>query len=148
MATSALHREEEITPEMIEAVATTGLDDVSREYITNRLKSLPEYLEVLGARVTALTVQDADEAVRKSYAKWGTARDVFKEITNTLRRELSLTTILVIEQEQQRYFAPKEPLFGAEFAARFNTSGVFELDEAAKCLALGRSTAACFTLTF
>jgi hypothetical protein len=124
----------------------TELDDVSREYITNRLKSLPGFLEVLGARVTTLTVQDAGEAVGLSYAKWGTAKDAFKEITNTLRRELSLTTILVIEQNQQRYFAPREPLFGTEFADYFKADGVYELDEAAKRLALGRPTASVFHL--
>jgi hypothetical protein len=124
----------------------TGLNDYSRQYITERLANLPQYLGVLGASVTTLAVQDAQEAVSRPYAKWGTVKKVFEEITNTLRRELSLTTILVIEQKQRGYFAPREPLFGTEFAEKFKTAGAYELDEAAKCLALGRPTASVFHL--
>ena len=38
------------------------------------------------------------------------------------------------------------PLFGSLFAEKFLKNGVFELDEAAKCTALGRPTAAVFHL--
>jgi hypothetical protein len=52
----------------------------------------------------------------------------------------------VLEAERQRYFKPSDPLFGGQFVARFSTDGVYELDEAAKCIALGRPTAAVFHL--
>ena len=45
-----------------------------------------------------------------------------------------------------RYYKPDDYLFGLEFDLKFSDTGVFELDEAAKCLALGRSTAAVFHL--
>src|SRR5262249_16155953 len=40
---------------------------------------------------------------------------------------------------------PNVPLFGAEVAAKF-PSAIFDIHEAAKCVALGRSTAAVFHL--
>ena len=125
----------------------TDLDDISREYIANQAKGSPRisrrawgaryglnYSRRRGSRSHVLC-EMGDSA--------GRLQGNYKYIAPC---SSSLTTVLVIEQEQQIYFAPKEPLFGAEFAAKFKTSGVFELDEAAKCLALGRSTAAVFHL--
>jgi hypothetical protein len=48
--------------------------------------------------------------------------------------------------QENALFAPKEPLFGGDFAEKFKTNGAFELDEAAKCRALSRPTAAVFHL--
>jgi hypothetical protein len=53
--------------------------------------------------------------------------------------------MFVIESGKQRYFEPSEPLFGPNVEAGF-VSVAFELDEAAKCFALSRSTAAVFHL--
>lgn len=79
-------------------------------------------------------------------ATWGTVKDCVEDITNTLRRELSLKIVLVLQSQEANYFAPKAPLFGQNFAEKFKVNGAFELDEAAKCLALSRSTAAVFHL--
>ena len=53
--------------------------------------------------------------------------------------------MLVLSTESAKFFAPNEPLFGKEFQTKFSSSG-FELEEASKCMALGRSTAAVFHL--
>ncbi len=124
----------------------TPLDDTDRVYLRVRLKKIYEHLEALGADVTAISVADADRAIGQSWAKFGTARTVFDEICHTLHRELSLKTVLVLQSQDSHYYAPKNPLFGREFAMKFRTAGVFELDEAGKCYALGRPTAAVFHL--
>ena len=69
-----------------------------------------------------------------------------EEIRNTLKRELSLLKIFVLEAKAQTYFEPKAPHFGEVFGVKFQTAGVFEVDEAAKCIALSRPTAAVFHL--
>jgi hypothetical protein len=51
-----------------------------------------------------------------------------------------------LSQIEAEYFAPIEPIFGEDVAKKFSTEGAFEIDEAAKCLALGRATAAVFHL--
>ena len=72
--------------------------------------------------------------------------EAYNNLTNTLEHELSTIFLFALEADKKRYFEPKEPLFGSEFAAKFQTGGIFELDEAAKSLALGRPTAAVFHL--
>jgi hypothetical protein len=124
----------------------TKLADPDRAHITARLQEFPEHLRTLGARVTILAVQDAEKDIARQWATWGTCKKGFIEIGNTLRRELSLITVLVVERQTERYFAPDAPLFGEHFAAKFQTNGLYELDEAGKCLALGRSTASVFHL--
>lgn len=63
-----------------------------------------------------------------------------------MRRELRAVHFLALSTPEKSLFEPSAPLFGADFAAKFKTSGAFELDEAAKCMALGRPTAAVFHL--
>jgi len=122
------------------------LQDDDRIWVTGRLDVLQSYLDTLGARVTAIAVEDAKAQISSSVATWGTARQQFEEVRNTLRRELSLTTLLILAPKEQELYAPKEPHFGARVDSEFSTSGAFEIDEAAKCMALGRYTAAVFHL--
>lgn len=62
-----------------------------------------------------------------------------------MQRELSLVCLYVLEENKAGYFQPDDPLFGAVFERAF-PSAIFELEEAAKCLALDRPTAAVFHL--
>ena len=123
-----------------------ALDEMSRLYVGMRFTGVQEYLTVLGASVTALAVADAQEELSYDSATWATARERLEDVRNTLRRELSLRTVLVLEPKEQALYAPSEPHFGPDVTAKFPTEGVFEIDEAGKCLALGRSTAAVFHL--
>jgi hypothetical protein len=77
--------------------------------------------------------------------KWGQLGHSIDFLTKVLVQELGEIKILVIETDRRRYFEPRTPLFGVEFQGRF-ISGAYELDEAAKCLALGRPTASVFHL--
>lgn len=115
-------------------------------YVHLRLNTLLEHLDVLGADVTNVAVDDARKLVKSFWATWGTARGALQEVETTLRRELSLKAVLVLQTEELLYYAPKKPLFGADFEDKFKTEGAFELDEAAKCLALSRPTASVFHL--
>jgi hypothetical protein len=67
------------------------------------------------------------------------------EISARIRDELDNHLFLQVSPALIRYYEPDDPLFGADFATKF-ASAAFELDEAAKCLALERSTAAVFHL--
>jgi hypothetical protein len=122
------------------------LADEDRVFLKTRLTALSKHLDVLGADVTAVNIQDAEESLGHWWASWGTARQEFQEVQHTLKRELSLTTVLVLQAQETAYYEPKKPIFGKNFAEKFRTSGVFELDEAGKCFALGRPTACAFHL--
>jgi hypothetical protein len=67
------------------------------------------------------------------------------ELSSRVRDEFSTVKILHIPTDMVRYYEPREPLFGIDFNTRF-LSAIFDLDEAAKCIALGRPTAVVFHL--
>jgi hypothetical protein len=93
-----------------------------------------------------MTVKSA-ERLREAgaVASAGYLGGIVSEIQGRLHDELERTLIFCIE-ENAEYFEPTEPLFGKEFEDKFATHGIFELDEAGKCLALSRGTAAVFHL--
>jgi HEPN domain-containing protein len=67
------------------------------------------------------------------------------EIDTRLRDELSLATVLVLDEKSKDLFEAKEPLFGDEVEKKFSQMSE-DIAEAGKCLALTRSTAAVFHL--
>lgn len=52
---------------------------------------------------------------------------------------------LILPHDMAKYFDPTSPLFGSGVSSQF-PSAAYEIEEAAKCLAVGRSTAAVFHL--
>jgi hypothetical protein len=68
------------------------------------------------------------------------------EINNRLSDELEGRLFVSLSTIEMKYYRPETYLFGIEFDVGFARSGAFELDEAAKCIALGRPTAAVFHL--
>ena len=65
------------------------------------------------------------------------------DIESRLRDELEAVILLQIDKTQLANYCPKEPLFGAEVAAKFPTVK-YEIEEASKCIALDRCTASAF----
>jgi hypothetical protein len=122
------------------------LDKDDKLWLDGKLDHLPEHLATLNADVALLCVKDTKDLVARSWVQWKSIKDSLEQISKTMERELSLKTILVLQPEEVAYFAPKKPLFGQTYAEKFQTDGAFELDEAAKCLALSRPTASVFHL--
>jgi hypothetical protein len=141
-ATTQAHKDE---PERL-FHESRKLEEEHRQFIIERLTRLREHIEALGARVTLLALKEAQESITRTGATWGHAEHSMEEVRHTLRRELSLLTLLVLEPKEQAYFEPKELHFGLDVALGFLSTATFEIDEGAKCLALGRSTAAVFHL--
>jgi HEPN domain-containing protein len=67
-------------------------------------------------------------------------------ISDTLRRELTAEHIFVLSATKATYYKPETPLFGTAVEDAFPLSKE-DIEEAGKCLALGRSTAAVFHLS-
>ncbi len=123
-----------------------ALDVPDITFLRGRLERLRDHLDNLEARITLIAVLEAQDSIRYSGVTWGQAKIRFDEISNTLRRELSSAKLLSLEAKEQSYFSPMAPLFGEDFQTKFTSGGAFELDEAAKCLAVGRPTASIFHL--
>jgi len=70
-------------------------------------------------------------------------RDAMTDIGSRLNDELSMVKMFVVNPQNSMWFQPGTFLLGQMVADRF-PSMVFELEEAGKCFALGRSTASAF----
>ena len=66
-----------------------------------------------------------------------------QEIDGRVRDEILQTYAFSLSHAEAANFNPKDPLLGSEVALKFETAS-FDIDEAGKCHALGRSTAAVF----
>jgi hypothetical protein len=120
------------------------------ETVLGCIANLRGNLTVLGARVTLMALEEL-EAVLEGVAQGepvlkNSLETYLSDIDSRFFHELTLTKVLVLEARDQRYFEPHEALFGDTVAIGFPTFAVFEIDEAGKCLGLGRPTAAVFHL--
>jgi hypothetical protein len=125
----------------------TPISDNERRDAPRTMKKLEDSCGDLGARVTQLVVSDVIAAIKskKKPLTHGKFSELLDEVDSTLRRELSLVNLFVLEPASHRYFEPQCPLFGVDFELRY-PSAAYDLEEAAKCLALSRATASVFHL--
>lgn len=98
----------------------------------------------LRASIRALSrlVGNLEESKEFTYA-------IFKEYVEDLllrmKDELELTRCFVLETNKVQFYEPEKPLFGDLVASGY-PSAYQEIEEAGKCLALGRATACVFHL--
>ena len=71
--------------------------------------------------------------------------DELLELAERVRDELNARTFMAVEPSRTWAYTAKELIFGTEVAEAFPTAA-YDLDEAGKCYALGRSTACVFHL--
>ena len=76
---------------------------------------------------------------------WNGLKDTMEELWSRVKDELSGKMIFSLPDRNSRQFEAGESIFGKDCLERF-PSAAFEIDEAAKCLALERSTASVFHL--
>jgi hypothetical protein len=127
---------------------TEALDPVMMSLMLDRGHHLAILLRILDARVTSIAVREYIERLNdtETAVTYDDIGEAYADIDRSLRRELSLVDLLVLRGETAKYFDPSSPLFGADFAQKFNSAGTYELEEAGKCLALDRATASVFHL--
>jgi len=123
------------------------IDISTAKIVLENLRELQSSLLILGTTITSLAVDRLLKLLTPSVViSYQEFHDRFREIDNRLKDELSLVSTFVLEPEKVKFYEPAEPLFGLEFETKFPSGGVYEIDEAAKCMALGRDTAAVFHL--
>jgi hypothetical protein len=77
-------------------------------------------------------------------AEYGFYKDLLTDLSRRLDDELSQKNFMELSDRQREMYGPSSPLFGDQVAEKFPTEMAFEIDEAGKCIALGRHTAAIF----
>jgi hypothetical protein len=120
-------------------------DPVAVETMRGRARELQSSLLTLGTRQTSKAADRLIHAVSGDSFSNPELVSLHREIDSRLTDELSDITLLTLSSKERDFFEPPDPLFGVEFEAKF-PSALFELDEAGKCFALGRATAAVFHL--
>jgi len=121
-------------------------DEVFLDVMLQRAEKLHEQLSILGAVSTLDTVDRLLVSLTAKLITYEELKSEYHEISSRLRDDLKRTMVFALDDRDKRYFAPRTPHFGTDFDSRFKTLGVFELDEAAKCMAFARPTAAVFHL--
>jgi hypothetical protein len=117
------------------------------QVVVGTLDTLSEAIGGLNAKATGLAIKElrAHLVARKVKVTYKTLPDWISDIGVTLRRELQLMKTFCIQTTKEHYFESDFLTFGDNFKTGF-ASAVFEIDEAGKCHALGRSTATVFHL--
>ena len=110
------------------------------------LSDLIAYAEDLGAQVTTIAIRELRVSCKPSSTiTYLQMAERLKEIESTLRRELKLIHLYVVASKGAELLDPEEALFGEDVESSY-PSAAFEIEEAGKCLGLGRDTAAVFHL--
>lgn len=142
-------RQAQIEIEADQPHAPVGFGSIMRDadlaQALDYLRELQECLRTLGATHTRKSVHRLLELLASGDATYRRFINSLADIDTRLKDELPDTHSFVVEPNRVELYEPRDPLFGADFETKF-PSGIFELDEAAKCFALSRPTAAVFHL--
>ncbi len=119
------------------------------DYFIQEFTSAKPHIEKMGAQITGIAIDDLirflSEKNDDDRIYYSGVATHLNTILATLKRELSVTCLFVLEREKGKLFESTAPLFGVEVEKAF-PAAAFEIEEAGKCLALSRSTASVFHL--
>lgn len=122
-----------------------GVPVISREDLAARLRPLMEQLTGHEFEFCRLGGERLLESLQREDRPEHLVVDV-DDLRRRLLDQAKLTACLLLSSDERALYEPSTPLFGAAFETKFASGGAFELDEAAKCLALERGTASVFHL--
>jgi len=113
----------------------------------NNIKVLTDHATTFGNLSLPMCKMHVERIIGKlkdeiSFGEWNAVLD---ELYNRMADETNLISILSLSPKEAALYNPELPLFGQEVQSKY-PSASYEIEEAAKCLALGRSTAAVFHL--
>lgn len=129
-------------------------DGVRRQFFVTQLEQLQTEVKVINLSMTEMSISSLISSLGAGpnpanmlvaeFMTYGRFADRLKEIDSRLRDELKMATLFAIPNSRIKYL--EDPAsFGQQVQEKFATAA-FEIDEACKCFALGRSTAAVFHL--
>ncbi len=120
-------------------IPTSVSDPIRRE-----AAELLVLLTPLNAPLTILAVERLIDSLKR-VVQYRELNNLIEQILPRLKDELGLMHLLALDPAESKLYAPVTPHFGAEVRAKFSHA-IYDIDEAGKCLALGRSTASVFHL--
>ncbi len=118
-------------------------DDVKR-YISDRLDQLTRQLLGVELKMTHKAAERMKEKLAQTAAVSAFRYDI-REIQSRLFDEIGAAYLLALSPAEKERYEPAKSVFGVRVETKF-ASASFEIDEASKCMGLGRYTAAVFHL--
>ena len=107
------------------------------------LENFHAAIEKMGLPVTKLTASDLQADLRSGALTYFQCCQAVANLYGTLKRELSIVKIFALDSSRIPFYAPNEPLFGAEVGRRF-PSIAHDIEQGGKCYACDLTTAAAF----
>ena len=125
----------------------TPINRATARTAVGALDDFSEAISGLKPRTTQLSVVELRKHLitRKLVITYKAIPNWIQDIAVTFRRELSLMKTFCVHETKIGYFDLNLQTFGEKFSTAFPSS-TYEIDEAEKCYALGRSTACVFHL--
>lgn len=111
--------------------------------VVNQMSEMHAELVKLNCWAAAKSTQKPLQCIEKSLLTYGVLKTIVEEINGRIRDEIESTYAFSLNPLEAAFFDPAEPLLGPDVATKFE-SATFDIDEAGKCHALGRSTAAVY----
>lgn len=113
--------------------------------LAQNLEKLIDELCILGCRMTTAPATELKASLEQNKATYSFVLAKISDIDSRMRDELSLVQVYVIDEKRHQYIDSSALPFGESVFSKF-PSATFEIDEAGKCLAFARPTAAVFHL--
>ena len=120
------------------------ISEQRRSELLEQVTKLGDEIGVLEAQLTFTSVRRFIEVLKAGTITYGSLIDHLDQIDRRLRDELSLATVLVIDEKMKELFE-SAALFGPDVESKFPQMSE-DISEAGKCLALARPTACVFHL--
>ena len=127
------------------ANAKTVKSKKARDQLIKQLRWYRVQCVQLGARMAALAAEETADAVEKGRASWKDIEAGLKHMNKDFGRELGLGKLFVMHPEDADYYENALAKFGEAVVTAFPSTAP-EIDEAGKCLAMGRVAATIYHL--
>lgn len=119
------------------------LTDDDRAIAMGIAKQMANEVDMLGAKVTLAAVRRVVTGCEQSLLTYNSLIDLTTDIDRRLRDELDGRMVFCLSDVEAGFYSPAEPFIEGDFETKF-VSAAFDLEEATKCFALDRHTAAVF----
>jgi hypothetical protein len=121
----------------------SSFNDKGKKEITDVLDKLIDQAKALGLPLTTISADRLRSEINKQNSNRAILRHAMVELQYRLTDEIDSTYLLSLSQRERDLYEPTLPLWGMEVSLQF-PSIAYEIDEAAKCIALRRATASAF----
>jgi hypothetical protein len=122
----------------------TTLAEKDRKALTSAIKDISDSAEGVSASITIMAVDDLLKRL-EGEATYEDLKEGVRDIEITFRREVSTVMMFAVDPRLGKLSGDSSQVFGLDFDSKFPSS-LYDLEEACKCIAMGRSTASVFHL--